>query len=367
MSSGIHSPHPNVTISTWVQTTSTEFVLLNDSDTMVSADAMKRASLHIFGEEQLDLAQCANTHCKEDVIGRPDNKCFPMGFLITAYDAAKPMNMSVQGAFKHSPFNGRGGFWRTAALKTVLFDHRTVGEDHDSFYRGAAYYGLRGLLDPNMLCQEREPPDCDSLTKQRIRWETAALEMRHTFNWTLRSEYYTNFEAFVLIWSQLMYNCNMPFQCLPLQMATFLPLCIMKGYIVKHVWGEGKVSLDTMCAGEDCISHFTMTDPITQNTVLVAIPLVFLVLFVILLWSWCLMFADCCGRASVTRWKPRCLWYLIRITTPIVVFPFYIWVQFWALHDYCWGGAKFIPTTRSPSSSPPRSPKSPDDKGSSTA
>merc|ERR1711862_924459 len=65
------------------------------------------------------------------------------------------------------------------------------------------------------------------------------------------------------------------------------------------------VSLQTMCAGEDCISHFTLTNPITHHVVLIALPLVFLVLFAVLLWSWCLMLMDCCGRASVTRWKPR--------------------------------------------------------------
>lgn len=333
----------------------TEFVLLNDSDTMVSAATMKRASMHIFGEEQLDLAQCSNTHCYDDTSGRPDGAgsgCFAMGALITAYDAAKPMNISVQGTFKHSPFNGRGGFWRTAALKKVQFDHRTVGEDHDSFYRGVAFYGLKGLLDPNMLCQEREPPDCKSLTSQRIRWETAALEMRHTFNWVLRSEYYSSYEAFILLWSQLMYNCNMPFQCLPLQMATFLPLCIMKGYLVKHVWGNDKVSFQTMCAGEDCISHFTLMNPLTEHLVKVALPLTFVVLAVILLWGYGLILMDCFCRATATRWRPRPLWLIIRMTTPIFMFPFYTWIQFWALHDYCWGGAKFIPTTRSPGSSP---------------
>merc|ERR1711881_811841 len=103
--------------------------------------------------------------------------CHPYGVLITIGDGTKPQNMSSQNMRGHSPFNGRGGFWRTSALKKVQFDHHTVGEDHDAAYRGFAYYGFKGILDNNMLCQEQEPPDCDSLVKQRIRWETAALDM----------------------------------------------------------------------------------------------------------------------------------------------------------------------------------------------
>jgi len=49
-----------------------------------------------------------------------------------------------------------------SALKLVGFDHRSIGEDHDAGYRAIAYFGAKGILDPNMLCQEREAPDCAS-------------------------------------------------------------------------------------------------------------------------------------------------------------------------------------------------------------
>merc|ERR1711957_1096603 len=84
-----------------------------------------------------------NSHCLYDCRGTPgdenERQCHPYGILITIGDATKPQNMSTQTSFKHSPFNGRGGFWRTSALKQVGFDHRTVGEDHDAGYRGLHY------------------------------------------------------------------------------------------------------------------------------------------------------------------------------------------------------------------------------------
>merc|ERR1719502_2594403 len=216
---------------------------------------MVRASMHITGgsqEEQFDIAQCHSTYCAEDVRGYPESGFFCFGALITMGDSSKPRNMATQGIFKHSPFNGRGGFWRVAALKLVGFDHRSIGEDHDAAYRGMAYYGFRGILDPNMLCQEREPPDCASLTKQRIRWETAALEMRRTFPWILRSAHYSKFEAFILIWSQLYANANLPLQYMPMQAFMIVPLGITKALIWKHVFSQDETAA-SMCAGEDCL------------------------------------------------------------------------------------------------------------------
>jgi hypothetical protein len=183
----------------------TEVCCLNDADTMLDWTCIVRGSEHIRND--YDLAQAMNSHCLYDRNGTPgddeERQCHPYGILITIGDATKPQNMSTQTPFKHAPFNGRGGFWKTSSLKKVGFDHRTVGEDHDAGYRGFAYFGMKGILDMNMLCQEQEPPDCKALTSQRIRWETAALEMRRTFSWILRSPHYGSFETFVLLWGQM--------------------------------------------------------------------------------------------------------------------------------------------------------------------
>jgi len=246
--------------------------------------------------------------------------------------------------FKHSPFNGRGGFWRVSALKVVGFDHRIIGEDHDAAYRGFAYYGLKGILDPNMICQERSPPDCASLTKQRVRWETAALEMRRTFPWVLRSKYYSKFEAFTLIWSQLYANANLPLQYMPMQVFMMIPLSITKAYIYKHVFGGPDASWRVMCQNEDCETHFKLGE---NEITLPFAFMVFLSIFTVVTFLW---FFDCFIRCAVTRYRPRGLWcFSSFFILPCTLVPFLNYCQFGALRDFSFGDAKFIATKRSPS------------------
>jgi hypothetical protein len=328
----------------------TEVALLNDADTMVSVGSFIRASMWLTGgtpESQVDMAQCHSTHCKADRTGFPESGFFCFGPFITMADASKPKNMATQGNFWHAPFNGRGGFWRVSCLKLVGFDHWSIGEDHDAMYRGIAYYGFRGILDPNMLCQEQEPPDCGSLTKQRIRWETAALEMRRTFPWILRSSHYSRFEAFTLIWSQLYANANLPMQYSPMQAFMIIPLGISKCFMWHHLFSPDRVSMiPKLCSHEDCLTTF----PVFGNSfVLTGIFFVFLCIFIVYFGIW--MF-DCCIRVAVTRYRPRSIWCFNAIfIAPITLVPFLTYCQFFALRDYCFGGAKFIPTKRSPSTS----------------
>lgn len=351
-------------LNTAIEHLDTEVALFNDADTMVSAEAFVRASMHITGgnpEDQVDIAQCHSTYCKEDVAGKPESGDFCFGGIITMADSSKPRNMATQGLmFKHSPFNGRGGFWRVSAVKTVGFDHRSIGEDHDAGYRAIAYYGAKGILDPNMLCQEREAPDCASLTKQRIRWETAALEMRRTFPWILRSEYYGKFEAFVLIWSQLYANANLPLQFLPMQMWIGISMIITKCYLFKHVLGGTELTWQTLCgaptvvgnstipattANEDCVGHFKIFGDE------VALPLAFIGFFSIFAVMFIIWGVECVLRCGATRYRPRLFFCLNAVfVSPFTMGPFLTYCQFGALKDYCFGDAKFIATKRSPSS-----------------
>ena len=98
----------------------TDFALLNDTDTIVSVDTMKRASMRIFGEKY-DICQAINIHCEEDWAGRPDGSRFCMGQLVTAEDSVVDWIKRVQNNIKRVPFNGRGGFWHTDALRAVGF------------------------------------------------------------------------------------------------------------------------------------------------------------------------------------------------------------------------------------------------------
>lgn len=336
----------------------TEACVLNDADTMLDWTCIVRGSEHI--RNGYDIAQSTNTHCYLDCRGTPgdeedptERQCHPYGILITIGDATKPQNMSTQTPFKHAPFNGRGGFWRTKSLAMVGFDHRTVGEDHDAGYRGCAYFGFKGILDMNMLCQEQEPPDCGALTSQRIRWETAALEMRRTFSWILRSKHYGCFETFVLLWGQLQQNCNMPFQSLSFQVVTSIPIILIKSWLSIYALGattDANMTLQKLCSRDDCVITFEdVKNPITGHHWNIALPLP-VAFFAALTIAFMLMNGfDFLLRVCTTRYRPSLMFFVYySLLKPMFVAPYFVYVQYWAMYDYCWGGAKFIATARSP-------------------
>lgn len=328
----------------------TEMALLNDMDTMVSAASMCRASLHIF-EEGYDIAQSVNTHCHMDYSGSTESGSFCYGALVTAFDASKPLNQSSQGLWGHSPFNGRGGVWRCSALVAVGFDHRSIGEDHDAAYRAFAYFGFRGILDPNMLCQEREPPSCTALTSQRIRWETAGLEMRRVVPWMIRSEHYSPMEIFVFLWSHLIWGgTNMPFQSLPYQLCQLLPFGMVKNYFLLHVLGGKHDTIASMwhrCIGQDCLAVFNVTWPWGQKEV-TALPMAVVMMGVLLGIIVLTCLVDHMFRFATTRYRPLLPWACFSMVFKhFTVMPYIFYLQFRALHDFMWGSAKFIVTPRS--------------------
>jgi hypothetical protein len=330
----------------------TDMCCLNDADTMVDWSCIIRGSLHI-DVNKVDIAQAMNSHCKYDCMGTPgdddERQCHPYGILIAVGDSTKPQNMSTQTFFKHAPFNGRGGFWKTSSLAQVGFDHRTVGEDHDAGYRACAYFGMKGVLDMNMLCQEQEPPNCVALTSQRIRWETAALEMRRTFSWIIRSPFYSKTEVIVLLWGQLSQNCNLPFQALPYQVVTVLPLVIIKGWL--SVYGFTADLTPNFCQNNtNCAYELgPVTNPVTGSQVNVVMPLALLIFAGLGIFFLLVNLFDFIIRICTTRYRPRIM-YLIYygLLKGLCVQPYFVYLQYWSLYDYCWGGAKFIPTARSP-------------------
>lgn len=328
----------------------TEMALLNDMDTMVSAASMCRASIHIF-EDGYDIAQSANTHCYMDYIGSTESGNFRYGALVTAFDASKPLNQSSQGLWGHSPFNGRGGVWRCSALRAVGFDHRCIGEDHDAAFRAFAFFGCKGILDPNMLCQEREPPTCSALTSQRVRWETAGLELRRVLPWIVRSKHYSRLEVFVFFWSHLIWgSANMPLQSIPFQLLSILPFGMVKSYFLLHVFGGKHDTIATMwrqCAGQDCLAVFNVTWPWNEQEA-IALPLAVAVLGLLLSIMVLVCLLDHACRIATTRYRPLLPWALFNMFLKhFTVIPYVFYCQFRALHDYIWGSAKFIVTPRS--------------------
>jgi cellulose synthase/poly-beta-1,6-N-acetylglucosamine synthase-like glycosyltransferase len=333
----------------------TEVCVLNDADTMLDWTCIVRGSEHI--RNGYDIAQSTNTHCLYDRLGTPgdenERQCHPYGILITIGDSTKPQNMSTQTPFAHAPFNGRGGFWRTSALQQVGFDHRTVGEDHDAGYRGCAYFGFKGILDMNMLCQEQEPPDCKALTSQRIRWETAALEMRRTFSWILRSPHYGRFETFILLWGQMQQNCNMPFQSLAFQVVGCMPLIMMKSWLSIYALGavnDVNMTLQKLCERDNCVISFEdVKSPISGELFNIALPLPIAIFAAMTIIFMIINGFDFIMRLLTTRYRPSLMFFVYYgVLKQMFVAPYFCYVQYWAMYDYCWGGAKFIATARSP-------------------
>merc|ERR1712046_322189 len=90
------------------------------------------------------------------------------------------------------------------------------------------------------------------------------------------------FETFVLLWGQLQQNCNLPFQSLPWQVASILPLIIIKGWLSIYAFGpRGDQSIaDFICQRDDCVFEVPVTNPITGHELVMALPMPVVVLMV---------------------------------------------------------------------------------------
>ncbi|CAE7254518.1 CSLA7 [Symbiodinium sp. CCMP2456] len=307
----------------------TDFALFNDMDTMVSAATMCRASLHLF-EENFDTAQCYLVHCWEDFAGLQDAGYFVCGPLITAYDSVLGGFQEVYGSLSLPFCNGRGSFWRTNAIKETGFDHRTLSEDHDAMYRAAAFHGFKGVLDTNMLAQERVPPSLSSLVSQRVRWESGQMQKTQALSWVARSKHISLLKKMMILNADW---CEKPFQGSP--------------FIVWQV-----LAAIVMIARPNMLNPMLRLDIAGLTVNLPVIVLGLIVLPMSLKWATALL---------TSRYRPRWLaWVLQSFVLP---FTYHVMratiVNCKTLHNSLWTGRlDFVCTARdrTPSNSPTKLP-----------
>ena len=79
-------------------------------------------------------------------------------------------------------------------------------------YRAAAFHGFKGVLDTNMLAQERVPPSLSSLVSQRVRWESGQMQKTQALSWVARSKHISLLKKMMILNADW---CEKPFQGSP--------------------------------------------------------------------------------------------------------------------------------------------------------
>jgi len=307
----------------------TDMVLWNDADTIVSAETMCRASIHLF-ENGYDIAQSVNSHCKDD-----NTTCF--GQSLCFVDGTQPMNMGVMGG--HVPFNGHGGFWKTPMVKRVGFDHRVLCKDHDSSYRAQAYYGAKGIMDINMFCQEREPPTFKEMRSQRIRWETCAYQIHRVTPWVYHSPHFPGYE-FVFLCLLHRLTSPMPLQEMALNVSTLLSTAV-----IRSAWTGSDHLMFWVFLGLICYSTLTkmvsdilvaVTSRYKPRSLNIAVAVLFFLqaLTILLVWQYLRFFALLKIAVAVL--------FFVQALTNLA----WQYLRFFALQDLFWGTGTWIPTLR---------------------
>merc|ERR1712149_73229 len=108
---------------------------------------------------------------------------------------------------------------------------------------------------------------------------------------------------------------------------------------------------DALCEADHCVYSFPARNPFTGFEFLITLNTPLLVFLGVGLFFCFVNLVDYALRVKITRYRPRCMFlcYYACLKSCLVV-PLFVYLQYWALYDYCWGGAKFIATARSPPS-----------------
>ena len=142
-------------------------------------------------------------------------------------------------------------------------------------------------------------------------------------------------------------------QAFPLQVATGFPIIIVKGYVSMFMWNPAAslVGDEALCAADHCVYSFPCTNPLTKTDFLVTLNTPLLVYLGMGLFFLLVNLVDYVLRVKITRYSSRAMFLCYYACLKgLLVVPLFVWLQYWALYDYCWGGAKFIATARSPPS-----------------
>merc|ERR1711918_159023 len=128
----------------------------------------------------------------------------------------------------------------------------------------------------------------------------------------------------------------------------------MGGYVSIFMFNPDKQRWptdDALCNADHCVYSFPVTNPLTGYEFLVTLNTALLTFLGVGLFFCFVNLVDYALRVKITRYRPRCLFltYYACLKSCLVV-PLFVYLQYWALYDYCWGGAKFIATARSPPS-----------------
>merc|ERR1711967_212338 len=143
-------------------------------------------------------------------------------------------------------------------------------------------------------------------------------------------------------------------QSFPLQVATGFPIIVIKGYVSMFMYrpAQDLVGNETAsCAADHCVYSFMAKNPFTGFQFIVTLNTPLLTFLGVGLFFCFVNLVDYALRVKITRYRPRAMFlcYYACLKSMLVV-PLFVYLQYWALYDYCWGGAKFIATARSPPS-----------------
>merc|ERR1719231_2096908 len=175
------------------------------------------------------------------------------------------------------------------------------------------------MLDINCLCQEREPPSCRELTKQRIRWEGGGMALRRTYSWMLRSDHYTLYDLFVVYCLQAR-NWVQPWHSMPGTACAVLLLLVGKAFIL-YLFRSHEVA--------------------KVNIGGIAVPLLIIVLLLLITVIGIVTIVPIfLFRLMLTRYTPK--WFYLAfvvVVRPTIITFYFFYIYLCAVHDFFWGTA----------------------------
>ena len=110
------------------------------------------------------------------------------------------------------------------------------------------------------------------------------------------------------------------------------------------------MTLQKLCERDNCVISFEdVKSPVTGELFNVALPLPIAIFAAMTIIFMIINGFDFIIRVLTTRYRPSLMFFVYYgVLKQMFVAPYFCYVQYWAMYDYCWGGAKFIATARSP-------------------